>query len=240
MTRKAHASRMRPSKEKRPTSYLPKKKTRTETERWLDEIQRLAHIGGWSWDTKTNQILWSDETYSIHGRDRRLPPPTFKELPSLMTPESRERLMKYHEEILATGTSREIELEVVGSDGQKRWIVSNTAVECDSSGKVVRLYGTSQDITERKRAETLLEQALIETDVRFKVSQALARAETEEQVLDALIQQANLDTNVHVSIVTFEHNGDEVIGVLRRIDAFKAGFVRSRHPERAFRHRNSR
>ncbi len=35
----------------------------------LDEAQRLAQIGSWSWDTRTGEVSWSAELYRLFGRD---------------------------------------------------------------------------------------------------------------------------------------------------------------------------
>ena len=38
-----------------------------ESKAWLEEAQRVAHLGYWVWDLQTNQLIWSDETYRIFG-----------------------------------------------------------------------------------------------------------------------------------------------------------------------------
>ncbi len=80
-----------------------------------------------------------------------------------------------------------------------------------------------RDITERKRAEAQLERNLHETRVRFEVSQALAGAETEDEVLDVLIQQAGLYPQACVTILTFDRTGSELAIILGRADSFESG-----------------
>jgi len=82
-----------------------------------------------------------------------------------------------------------------------------------------------RDITERKRAEAQLERTLRETRVRFEISQALAGAETEDEVLDVLIQRAGLYPQAFVALVTFDRTGDELVAVERRADPFESGVV---------------
>ena len=38
-----------------------------ESKDWLEEAQRVAHLGYWVWDLETNQVIWSEETYRIFG-----------------------------------------------------------------------------------------------------------------------------------------------------------------------------
>jgi len=33
-----------------------------ESKDWLEEAQRVAHLGYWVWDLETNQVIWSEET----------------------------------------------------------------------------------------------------------------------------------------------------------------------------------
>jgi PAS domain-containing protein len=38
-----------------------------ESKAWLEEAQRVAHVGYWVWDLQTDRVTWSDETYRIFG-----------------------------------------------------------------------------------------------------------------------------------------------------------------------------
>jgi PAS domain S-box-containing protein len=94
------------------------------------------------------------------------------------------------------------------------------------AGRQMRVTAV-RDITERKRAEMQLERNLRETRVRFEVSQALARKETEEEVLDALIQCAGIYPQALVGISIFDKSGGELMSVARRSDPFESGLVSS-------------
>ena len=122
----------------------------------LNEAQRVAKLGSWTWTPQTDTIAWSPELYRIFGRDPALGPPTHAERSRIYTPESLEQLNAAVAEILRSGTSYELDLEVVRSDGTKRWVLSRGEAERDAKGQVVRLRGTAEDITERKAAEETL------------------------------------------------------------------------------------
>jgi PAS domain S-box-containing protein len=124
-----------------------------ESEASLRQAQRLAKVGSWSWDTVRGVHAWSEEVYRIYGRDLGLPPAEYPEVASYFTPESWTRLSAAVESGLAQGHSYECDAEVIRADGTLCWIVASGNAERDSAGTVVRLYGTVQDITERKRAE---------------------------------------------------------------------------------------
>jgi PAS domain S-box-containing protein len=62
-----------------------------------------------------------------------------------------------------------------------------------------------------------------QTQARLQVSQALATVQTEEQVLDAMIQVADFYPQAQVSIFTFEQQGDQRFATMRRVDSFDSG-----------------
>ncbi|MCP5159532.1 MAG: PAS domain S-box protein [Gammaproteobacteria bacterium] len=122
----------------------------------LKETQHLASVGHWKWDLRTGQHFWSEEIYRIYGRDPALPPALYPEVQQYFTPESWRRLAATVENGLSTGVPYECDAEVTRADGGRRWIVARGEAVRDATGAVVELYGTVQDITERKHVEEQL------------------------------------------------------------------------------------
>src|SRR5579863_346491 len=128
-------------------------------ERELQEAQRVAHVGSWHWEPKTDTVIWSEELYRIACRDSRLPAPSYQEHAELYTAESWNRLQKTVEEALQSGAPYELDLEMVHPDGTTRWIVARGEAVRDGQGNIVELRGTAQDVTDRRRLEEQLLQA---------------------------------------------------------------------------------
>ena len=63
-----------------------------ESRSLLEESQRIAHVGSWSWDTETNEVSWTDEMYRILGRRPQEFQPRYSEL---LMPDSSRRRGKY-------------------------------------------------------------------------------------------------------------------------------------------------
>jgi PAS domain S-box-containing protein len=153
----------------------------------LKESQRLAGVGGWRWDPGTDTVVWSEELYRLTGRDPILPAVSYKEHSQLYSPESWHRLRAAVETALHTGAPYELVLEMVCADGTRRFVTARGEAQRDSAGQIVRLRGTVQDITERKRAEEALssvngrlieaqesERARIARDLHDDIGQRLA------------------------------------------------------------------
>lgn len=125
----------------------------------LKQAQRLASVGSWEWDIRNNRHAWSEEIYRIYGRDPALPPAVYPEVQQYFAPESWTRLAAAVEKGRVEGVPYECEAEVVRPDGSHRWIIARGQPVRDDGGRIIKMHGTVQDITERKRTEEVLRQS---------------------------------------------------------------------------------
>ena len=136
----------------------------------LREAQRLAEVGSWWWDPKSDSVTWSAGLSQLVGRDPLLPPPTYEEHLRFFTPQSAARLDAAVQSALRTGARYQIELEIVGTGGDIRIVVARGEAEQDADGQIVLLRGTLEDITDRKRSE----EALRESEANLNRAQEIA------------------------------------------------------------------
>ena len=135
------------------------------SEAQLNEAQRVAAIGSWSWDVDKDVVMWSGALCRLVGHDPSTPPPRYEELCRLYTPESWKRLQTAVNLALRDGKPYELDLELSLADGRRAWRTARGEADRDASGRIVRLHGTSQDITDRKLAEERLRAAHAELAV---------------------------------------------------------------------------
>ncbi|MGA2098652.1 MAG: PAS domain-containing protein [Candidatus Acidiferrum sp.] len=125
----------------------------------LEEAQRIANIGHYSWNLIENRVSWSDEVYRIYGLDSRRGTIDLAKVSEMIHPEDRELVFRAAEETLQSGTPADIEHRLVRPNGEVRTIHSVGTVKRDSAGRPYEMFGTAQDITERKRSEEELKRS---------------------------------------------------------------------------------
>lgn len=130
----------------------------------LERASVMAEVGCWELDLAYNKIYWSHETCRIHG----VTPgsiSTLLEIFRLYAPESRLLLEAAIATSVATGSSWDMELSLVRTDGEQRWVRAMGSAEL-ANGVVVRLVGAFQDISTRRQAK----QALLLSETQFQGS----------------------------------------------------------------------
>jgi PAS domain S-box-containing protein len=127
-----------------------------ENERRLSEAQKMAHIGNWDWDIVTNKPYWSDEMYRIFGLDLQESGLPYDEILSYVHPDDREYVDNAARRAL-NGEPYNIDYRIIRADGEKRVVHAQGEVIFREKNTPVRMRGTLQDITERKKAERALE-----------------------------------------------------------------------------------
>lgn len=153
----------------------------------LSKAQRIAHIGSWELLPETQEVSWSDEMYRILGLDPQTEPYTYPEHTQIIHPDDWELVDRAIQAAINQGEGYHITVRLVRPDGSIRYADTRCEVELDDRGNVIRLLGTVQDITERKKAEEKIEfqakllsfigQAVIATDAKGNITYMNAAAE---------------------------------------------------------------
>jgi PAS domain S-box-containing protein len=145
------------------------------------EVRSDAKKGNWEWDIKTDITTWSEQLYRIAGRDPKTAVPSFKEHSSFYTSDSWERLTTATLRVLQGGVPYELELQMLRSDGTRRWVMGSGEAVRETGGHILRLRGTIEDITERKwqviRGEREVESI---RNADYRISGRLIKAQEEE------------------------------------------------------------
>jgi PAS domain S-box-containing protein len=188
-----------------------------ESETYLAEAQRLAHMGSWAFSRVTGKLTyWSDETFRLFGLDpRRGRSPELEEIRQLIHPDERECVFEQLRRVFRDKAECIQDYRVVMPDGTVRHLHSIGHPVLDTAGELVEYLGTVIDVTERRRAE----QRLL---AQHRVARILAEAATVEEatpkILHALCECMGWDLGARWRI-------DGEAGVLRCTELWRTPSV---------------
>jgi PAS domain S-box-containing protein len=127
-----------------------------ESKASLEEAQRIAHVGSWVWELEKNHVTYSDEYYRIFGLTPTKGPIDIATVREMIHPEDREYVFRIAEEAIRAGERADCEHRIVRPDGEIRIVHSLGDLKKDASGRPYQMFGVSQDVTDRRRAEEAL------------------------------------------------------------------------------------
>jgi PAS domain S-box-containing protein len=151
--------------------------TQKHRESLLNEAQKIAHVGAWEYDLITGKIFWTEEVYRIH----ELPLDFHIDFGTIMLyymPESRTKLLDAITRAIENKESYDLELKFKSEKGRELWVKA-IGKPIISKGKVVKLCGAFQDITQTKDALSRLR----ESEKKLNEAQELAHLSSWEHDL---------------------------------------------------------
>lgn len=126
----------------------------------LAAAQRIAHLGSFDLDLSNvdelekNPLRWSDENFRIFGYEPGQIGVFLATFLAALHPEDKVRIREELKRAIREGNSISYEYRIIRPSGTVRFIHSRSNVVRDEkTNRPVRLVGTTQDITERKKAE---------------------------------------------------------------------------------------
>ncbi len=117
-----------------------------------EACEALARVGGWELMLPDRRIAWTPETYRIHEVDPASHTPTVENGVAFYPPEARPLLEEAVRRAIEEKRPFDLQLPFVTATGRKRWVQATGRPEVQA-GRVIRVFGAIQDITERKVIE---------------------------------------------------------------------------------------
>lgn len=112
-----------------------------------DRTEHIAKIGSWEIDLLTDKLSWSKQTYILHETSPEEYTPDLSSAINFYAPESRQIVNDVIQKLIQKQQAYEIEVPLITAKGKR--IITKSIGQCESlNGKVIKIYGTFQDITE--------------------------------------------------------------------------------------------
>ena len=132
-----------------------RKRTKIELTKKIQQLnlaEQLAQIGYWEWDIVADNILWSDNLYRIFGLEIGTPI-HFERVIEAIHPDDRKEFRENAQEFIAEKQFRKFMHRIVHKDGSIRTVELIGELIMNPQGEVIKMIGTTQDITEQRMSE---------------------------------------------------------------------------------------
>ena len=154
---------------------------------WEEKVHRLAGTGPWEWDVRGGAIHWYAQALAVLGSNVAPGPLPADRPPYQVHHEDAAEHEAFLRSLVAEARPSHVEVRVLQPTGAVRHIRFGGDPVADEDGQVVRVYGSVQDVTVRRRTQTALEIAQVQLAARR------TRADSERQ-LAGLLQQVIMPT----------------------------------------------
>ncbi len=160
----------------------------------LSAAQNIGKIGDWSMDILTGKVVWSDETFRIYELEPQSFEPSLDYFLGLIDPEDKPEFTKAREALIHSQIPYKFETKLNLSDTHQKYIHLAGEPKLNSDGELIGLFGTIQDITQRKLTELELQKSYEELEDRVEErtqdlkNEILERNKIEGDLKEALVE----------------------------------------------------
>jgi len=117
----------------------------------LELMLSASGTGFWEWDVETGELTWSEAIFRQHGLEPGPEAPAYEAYLDTIHPDDRETFQSAIGATLEGADTFELDFRIVWPDGSIHWTHGAGRLFRDDAGKPIRMIGTGQDITERRR-----------------------------------------------------------------------------------------
>ncbi len=127
----------------------------------LAQAQKLAHVGSWEWNIKDNSFTSSDELYRILKLEPGEIVLTYESFLDFIHSEDKDNVISEINRSIKKQRPFEFSNRIVRKDGSVRFLQAKGELITDKDGNILKVVGTAQDITQKKKEEQLEQLALV-------------------------------------------------------------------------------
>lgn len=117
----------------------------------LEVMLAASGTGFWEWDIVTGKLSWSEAIYRQHGLEPSPDAPDYATYIDTIHPDDRATFESAIAAAQESGDTFALDFRIVWPDGSIHWTHGAGRVFRDDTGQPIRMIGTGQDITDRRR-----------------------------------------------------------------------------------------
>jgi two-component system, NarL family, sensor histidine kinase EvgS len=193
--------------------FILKKQQRAleENEHWLHEAQQIANIGSWYRYLDNGQSRWSPQLRRIYGVDDSAEP-SFELFCAAVHPEDRAYVEQSIRRIEQSGDTTVLNFRVRRRDGSVSYVENRIKGAFDAENRLVAIYGSVLDVTERKAYEDSLKQIVAEAESANRAKGAFLSTVSHEirTPLNAIIGFSTLMAEQELSLAQYRSYGESI------------------------------
>jgi PAS domain S-box-containing protein len=172
----------------------------------LDSAESLFSYGSWEWTLGTEYVTWSNGLFDIFGYDST-EYPNSKMLYGVynqhIVEEDKERVKLISNNAIANNTEYyEFEHSIIDEKGNRKLIAVKGNCYFDKEGNVVRVLGTSEDITKLNELKSSLQHKLEELK---RAQEELEKAKNLFKEAEELMNYGSFDWDVEKDVVQWSN-----------------------------------
>lgn len=199
------------------TFYIQVEATSQRLDALLEATQAIARVGAAELDFVNNALFWTEGVYRIFDTSPAEFTPTLENSKQFLTPSALAQLKALNEESNEHLSSHDLELEMITATG-RQICVHSIATSHWEKGRVVSRTAILQDITERKKSESLIrKQAYFDAltglpnrrMLRERLEQEIKKCKRDSQQLAILF--IDLDHFKEVNDTLGHESGDQLL-----------------------------
>lgn len=169
------------------------------SEELMVDTQGVAHLGTWDWDVSLPNATWSAELYRIYGLTPETYTPSYEAYLTMIHPDDKQRVIDatnrvFHEHVPYSHDER-----IFRPDGSMRYLHTWAHPVLDEEGKLTRLVGVCQDITDQKLAEQQVRE--LNADLERRVAERTRTIENSLRDVEAFNATVSHDLRAPLSVI---------------------------------------
>ena len=202
-----------------------------QSEARLAEAQRIAHIGSWEVDAQTGAVTLSQEMYSLFELDRDATLPSVDQILAKYHPDDVEQHKKIATQAIRDGKPFETDTRIVRRNGEVRWCHTVGEPIHDEQGTLLRVAGTTMDITERMLVEERFRVLFDHSSEAHFLGNAGGIIDCNQAALQMLRYSSKSELlSLHPRLLSPEYQPDGVLSAVKMVEmedaAYKNGVIR--------------